>query len=84
MQGGSIMKLKSIYLLLAIFIIIICSTTATATQNNHIVMRFAVGSDLHRSEAPWGTSWETDLNNFINWSNNEFNSSLGLLHVFQR
>ncbi len=37
----------------------------TAAQNNHIVMRFAVGSDLHNSEEPRETSWEEDLNNLI-------------------
>lgn len=54
------------------------STTAMATQNNHIVMRFAVVSDLH----DWKGSEEKDLNNFINWSNNEHNSSLGLNYTF--
>jgi hypothetical protein len=63
----------------------LCSTTAMATQNNHIVMRFVVGSDLHANSdprAPQSQQWEKDINNFINWSNNEHNSSLGLNYTF--
>jgi len=71
------MKIKYIHLLLVIFIIILCSTTAMAAQNNHIVMRFAVCSDLYDKEG----SGKNDLKNFMNWSNNEHNSS-GLNYTF--
>lgn len=76
------MKLKYLHLLIAIFIIMLYSTTAMATQNNHIVMRFAAGSDLHSNLRDPETSWKNDLNNFINWSNNEHNSSSGLNYTF--
>jgi len=79
------MKMKYLHLLLTVFIIMLCSVTAMAAQNNHIVMRFAVGSDLHaysNPRAPYDQQWEKDINNFINWSNNEHNSSLGLNYTF--